>query len=192
MRTIAMTFDTRSQAEAASRLLQGIGVDPELILLRDLARASGAGEADAAVRPEAPASDGAHAGGTFLSAKVAPEQVAAASEILKGVGAGAGAPPESSSGGGDTRHSEAHSAVPAAGEPPLSFGGPPAEPSRPREPGPARLGQDQVRQGSQGPAGHRQGQSAGSGAGSWKRPLAIFCVAVLAAFIVGLVMGQLA
>ena len=191
MRTIATTFDTRSQAEAASRLLQGIGVDPELIQLRDLA---GAAEPDAAVLSGAPGSNGAPSGGTFLSAKVAPEQVAAASEILKGVDTGNGTPPASASGAGDMteKHSNVQRAAPAGVEPPLTFGGPPAEAIRPREPGPARVGQDQVRQGSQGPAGHPPSKPAGSGASSWKRPLAIFSVAVLVAFIVGLLMGQAA
>jgi hypothetical protein len=71
MRTIAATFSTRDEAEAASRRLEAIGLSRERIILKDVAAAGeGLGETDTG-------------GGVFVSAKVTSEQVEAASEILK-------------------------------------------------------------------------------------------------------------
>jgi hypothetical protein len=71
MRTIAATFSTRDEAEAASRRLEAIGLSRERIILKDVAAAGeGLGAADTG-------------GGVFVSAKVTSEQVEAASEILK-------------------------------------------------------------------------------------------------------------
>ena len=71
MRTIAATFSTRDEAEAASRRLEAIGLSRERIILKDVSAAGeGLGAADTG-------------GGVFVSAKVTSEQVEAASEILK-------------------------------------------------------------------------------------------------------------
>jgi hypothetical protein len=70
MRTIASTFSTQEEAETASRRLQSAGVPSDRITLKQIAGAVGP--------------DSAPAGGVFLSAKVAPDQVAAATEIFKG------------------------------------------------------------------------------------------------------------
>jgi hypothetical protein len=67
MRTIASTFETRDEAESATRRLQGIGVAPDQIMLKDLGGAGARGEAS----------------GFFVSAKVTPEQVDDATKILK-------------------------------------------------------------------------------------------------------------
>jgi hypothetical protein len=61
MRTIASTFSTREEAEAASRRLQTLGIDPDRLELKFLA----------------------DAGEFFISAKVTPDQVDAATKILK-------------------------------------------------------------------------------------------------------------
>ena len=62
MRTIGSTFSSRQEAEAARDRLQGLGVSPDHILLRDLDDASQ---------------------GIFLGAKVTAEQADAASKALK-------------------------------------------------------------------------------------------------------------
>ncbi len=72
MRTIASTFSTSEQAEQASRRLLDIGITPDRILMKQL--------------PEA-------AGGIFISAKVEPEQLGAATEILKASPPAVAAPP---------------------------------------------------------------------------------------------------
>jgi len=72
MRTLASTFSTRDEAEAASRRLQSIGIPHQRIVLKDVApTGEGAG---------APGSKG----GVFISVKVTTEQVPPVSDILKG------------------------------------------------------------------------------------------------------------
>jgi hypothetical protein len=68
MRTLASTFSTRDEAEAASRRLEAIGIGRERIILKNV---SGTGADPDAV---------------FVSVKVTTEQVQPASEILKGRG----------------------------------------------------------------------------------------------------------
>ncbi|HEV2079299.1 MAG TPA: hypothetical protein VGR19_05310 [Allosphingosinicella sp.] len=63
MRTIASTVGTREEAELATRRLQAAGITPDRIQLKEVSE------------PEA---------GVFISVKVLPEQVNAATEILKG------------------------------------------------------------------------------------------------------------
>lgn len=71
MRTLASTFSTRDEAEAACRHLEAIGIGRERIILKDVGQA---------------ANGAASAGSAFISVKVTREQVAPASEILKGHG----------------------------------------------------------------------------------------------------------
>ncbi len=65
MRTLASTFSTRDEAEAATRRLEAIGIQRERIVMKDVAPA------------------GAAAAGVFLSVKVTTEQVQPVSDILK-------------------------------------------------------------------------------------------------------------
>ena len=65
MRTIASTVGTREEAELATRRLQAIGVTSDRIQLKEVAE------------PQA---------GVFISVKVSPDQVSAATDILKGGG----------------------------------------------------------------------------------------------------------
>jgi hypothetical protein len=71
MRTLAATYSSRNEAEAACRRLEAIGIARDRIILKDVA--------PAAAGPE---------GGVFLSVKVTTEQVQPAGEILKGRSAG--------------------------------------------------------------------------------------------------------
>lgn len=76
MRTLASTFSTREEAEAARRHLESIGIPHDRIFLKDVGQG---GEATAA------AAEGAGSTGqAFLSVKVTTDQVERASEILKG------------------------------------------------------------------------------------------------------------
>ncbi len=75
MRTLAATFSSTNEAEAARRRLEAIGISRERIILRDV-----------------PAAEGP-AGGVFLSVKVTTEQVQPAGEILKERPAAAAEPP---------------------------------------------------------------------------------------------------
>ena len=75
MRTLASTFSTREEAEAARRHLESIGITRERIILKDVA----------AEGPAASGSEGADSTGqAFISVKVTTDQVERASEILKG------------------------------------------------------------------------------------------------------------
>ncbi|MDP8912334.1 MAG: hypothetical protein M3N39_02005, partial [Pseudomonadota bacterium] len=77
MRTLASTFSTREEAEAARRHLESIGIARERIILKDVAPAAGGAAASG--------SEGAGSTGrAFLSVKVTTDQVERASEILKG------------------------------------------------------------------------------------------------------------
>ena len=68
MRTLASTFSTRAEAEAAGRRLEAIGIGRERIVLKDLVGTD----------PTVGAS-----GGAFISVKVTTDQVQPVSEILK-------------------------------------------------------------------------------------------------------------
>ena len=77
MRTLASTFSTTEEAEAARRHLESIGIARDRIILKDVAPAAGG---SAGSGPEG-------AGSTdraFISVKVTTDQVERASEILKG------------------------------------------------------------------------------------------------------------
>jgi hypothetical protein len=76
MRTLASTFSTAEEAEAARRHLESIGITRERIILKDVAQA--------APGSAAAGSGGAGAGSVFISVKVTTDQVERASEILKG------------------------------------------------------------------------------------------------------------
>jgi hypothetical protein len=65
MRTLAATFSSTNEAEAACRRLEAIGIARDRIILKDVAAAAGP------------------AGGVFLSVKVTTDQVRPAGEILK-------------------------------------------------------------------------------------------------------------
>lgn len=70
MRTLAATFDSREEAEAACRRLEAIGIARDRIILKDVASAAaGAGAAPG--------------GGVFISLKVTNEQVEPVNDILK-------------------------------------------------------------------------------------------------------------
>ena len=79
MRTIGSTFSTREEAEKAGRDLEGLGVTPDRIILKDLA-ASGTEPALAGGASADPAAQG-----FFLSAKVYQDQITEATQILKGL-----------------------------------------------------------------------------------------------------------
>ena len=68
MRTLASTFSTREEAEAAGRRLEAIGIGRERIVLKDLV-----GTDPTVGAP----------GGAFISVKVTTDQVQPVSEILK-------------------------------------------------------------------------------------------------------------
>jgi hypothetical protein len=72
MRTLAATFDTKEEAEAACRRLEAIGIGRDRIILKDVARA-----AEGSPQPGPSA-------GVFISLKVTTEQVEPVNEILKG------------------------------------------------------------------------------------------------------------
>ncbi len=76
MRTIASTFESRTEAEAVRRQLEGIGVSPDRIMLKGIFGA-----------PD----EGGGSGNILLSAKVEAEQVGIATEIMKGQPASGGA-----------------------------------------------------------------------------------------------------
>ena len=77
MRTLASTFSTMEEAEAARRNLESIGITRERIILKDVAQtAEGA--------PAASSGSAGSAGRVFISVKVTTDQVERASEILKG------------------------------------------------------------------------------------------------------------
>ncbi|MDP9415990.1 MAG: hypothetical protein M3Q08_18270 [Pseudomonadota bacterium] len=81
MRTIPATFDTKEEAETAIRRLEAIGVAPDRILLKELEDSGGASQPDPAQKALGrPAATRAF----FVTAKVSPEQIGAATEILKG------------------------------------------------------------------------------------------------------------
>ena len=77
MRTLASTFSTREEAEAALRHLESIGITRERIVFKDVAQA---GEGPAAAGNQGAGSSGR----AFISVKVTTDQVERASEILKG------------------------------------------------------------------------------------------------------------
>ena len=77
MRTLASTFSTREEAEAARRHLESIGISRERITLKTVAQPAGG--------PATAGSEGAgSAGRAFISVKVTTDQVERAGEILKG------------------------------------------------------------------------------------------------------------
>jgi hypothetical protein len=77
MRTLASTFSTIEEAEAARQHLESIGITRERIILKDVAQA--------AEGPAAESAAGAgSAGRVFISVKVTTDQVERASEIMKG------------------------------------------------------------------------------------------------------------
>ncbi len=89
MRTIPATFDTKEEAETAIRRLEAIGVAPHQILLREVEETGGASEPDVIQMTGRSGASRAF----FLTAKVGPEQIGAATEILKRSAAGNKASP---------------------------------------------------------------------------------------------------
>lgn len=170
MRTIAATFDTREEAETASRRLQSIGVPAEGILLRDLS-VSEAGETSAAP-------GGAdEARGIFISAKVSPEQVGAATEILKGGGARDAARADAAGPESPRQERVAASAPAGAGlaSPPV------AQPAADRVDAP--LGRE-----PQKPVAHHIPAPDGEWR-RWSRRMVIFCLVLVVAFVAGAMLG---
>ncbi len=79
MRTIPATFDTKEEAETAIRRLEAIGVAPDRIVLKEVEETGGASQPDTPRQ-----ANGRPASAFFLTAKVSPEQIGAATKILKG------------------------------------------------------------------------------------------------------------
>lgn len=166
MRTLTSTFSTRDEAEAASRRLAAIGIARERIILKDVA-------------PTAEASAGAGAaGGVFISVKVTTEQVQPASEILKGrPSAGIEAPPALRAGA-----EEASPPAPAPVEPEL-----PAPPWQ-SEAAPAAIPPHVQTQPQQPPGTKELLDRDRSRLG---RYVIYYCLALVAAFVIGAWLGQL-
>jgi hypothetical protein len=178
MRTIASTFSTREEAEMAGRRLEGLGIDPDRVELKFLA----------------------DAGEFFISAKVTPGQIDAATEILKrpardevpppalagdlGAGEGATAP---------IRRDESFAPEPRVAREASVLSGrtgmPVAAPRTPPDPESYRPI----------PAGGGAASTArmqpSSGDGDWNglgRRTIIFCLVLLVAFVAGALIGLVA
>ena len=178
MRTLASTFDTRGEAEAAAGRLEAIGIPRERIMFKDVAATA-----------DAPGG----AGAVFISVKVTTDQVEPVSEILKDYrsAAPAASAPEQ-------RPAEAGSQPPImAGAPaPHGPGGgaaateptavprplPHWEPERPAAAAPA-LGEPQ-RGTATSPARRRD-------SGQLGRYLIYYTLALVAAFMIGAWLGML-
>ena len=181
MRTIASTFKTREEAEAAARRLQAIGVAQERISVRDLAEpGGGAGE------PGGP--------GIFVSAKVTPEQVSAANEILKAPRAEERPPPAVPERNGPARGSA------LAGAPPdeefrVEEAKPAAEPAgvshpaapKTAPPAAAEPGRPEIKQipGRIPGAAEPPPQPARAADHDMRRQIALVCLLVAASFVLG-------
>lgn len=189
MRTITSTFGTREEAEAASRRLQGIGVAPEGILVRDLAEPGGGGDGQAS--------------GIFVSAKVTPQQVSAANEILKRPRTEAAPPtPDRSgptqgaalagpaTGEGFRVERAAAPAAPALAEPvPATPAGRPAATDTAAA-APVGTARPEIKQipgqiPGQTAAAERPPQPARAADGDIRRQIALACLVVAAAFVLG-------
>jgi hypothetical protein len=85
MRTITSTFNSRAEAELASRRLAKMGIPPDRIILREISGDAGAGGAAGGQQ--------AAVESAVLSAKVAPDQMQAATAIMKGLWTAEAAPP---------------------------------------------------------------------------------------------------
>ncbi|HEX8257878.1 MAG TPA: hypothetical protein VF589_09600 [Allosphingosinicella sp.] len=166
MRTLASTFGSRAEAEAAGRRLESIGIARDRIILKDVGEAGG----------EPGGASGAAAAGVFVSVKVTTDQVAGASEILKSsrpAGDGAGAvssgreaasPPAPSP---DVQPRVAPAAAPKPDPVPRAASQAAATP--PHAPGAATI--------------------AGLSRAQLIRYFALFCVALVAAFLLGAGLG---
>ena len=165
MRTIASTFSTREEAETAGRRLERIGIAPDRIVLKYLA----------------------DAGEFFISAKAAPEQIGAATEILQPPRAEAPIPAAAGEG-----LSNGSGATPEAREVPVAnpvFGS-----DAPRE---AIAQERPVAPTRMTPvAGTVAGDSATTwvrtGGDDWQgtgRRVVVFCLVLLVAFVAGALLG---
>lgn len=167
MRTLASTFNSRGQAEAAIERLEAIGIPRERIILKVVERAAGA--------PAPPGS----AGAAFLSVKVTTDQVQAVSDILKAQSAVEDkvAAADTSSG----RNGPQVAAAPPSRPLPASD----ASGLRPqREEAPAQR--------EEAPAQHRPAQRKGAGdRARLGRYLIFYGLALVAAFMIGAWLGLL-
>jgi hypothetical protein len=175
MRTIASTFSTREEAEMAGRRLEGLGIDPDRVELKFLA----------------------DAGEFFISAKVTPDQIDAATEILKRraedeepplvpqrdlqVGEGASAPMSRGEGfAPEPRIAREASVLSSRTEAPVAARKTPPDPESYR-PIPAGGG-----------AASTARMHPPSGNGDWSglgRRTVIFCLVLLVAFVAGALIG---
>jgi|GEM_PF-3783283 len=176
MRTIASTFSTREEAETASRRLQTLGIDPDRVELKFLA----------------------DAGEFFISAKVTPDQIDAATEVLKRPAADEASPPVPAGGLG---------AGEGAAAPPSRTASFAPEPRIAREASVLSGGRVETPAVSQKtppdpesyrpiPAGGGAASTArmqpSPGDGDWSglgRRTVIFCLVLLVAFVVGALLG---
>ena len=173
MRTLASTFGSRAEAEAAGRRLESIGIARDRIILKDVGEAGG----------EPGGAPGAAAAGVFVSVKVTTDQVAGASEILKSsrpAGDGAGA---ISSG----REAATPPAAATLDVPPRS---PPAAAPRP-DPVPRAPAPHPAPPHAAATPPHTPGAAtiAGLSRAQLIRYFVLFCVALVAAFLLGAGLG---
>lgn len=160
MRTLAATFSTRNEAEAASRRLEAIGVSRDRIILKDVAAAGGA------------AGDG-----VFVSVKVTMEQVQPVSEILKSHAAAEGlAAPVATSAGEQT-------SGPVGGD----FA-PPFRPLPTTRAEPAPVAPTVGAQQMPGPGKIPRPRDERARIG---RQIVLYCLALVAAFVIGAWLGLL-
>lgn len=182
MRTLASTFSTRNEAEAAARRLEGIGIAPERILLKEVA-------------PPAGAPPGAGAGGVFLSVKVPTHQVEAVNEIMKGewsddeASAPAVAPPGAerieAAGAPESSFRSAPPLPPSMAQPERPAAGPTTHPgSAARMPDP-----EPTRPAIPPQPARAQATAAGGDRERLRHYLLLYCVALVAAFLLGAGLG---
>jgi hypothetical protein len=81
MRTLASTFSTRNEADAACRRLEAIGIPRDRVVLKEVATATG------------PSAGSGTNGGVFVSVKVTTDQAGPVGEILRGAAQGGNAEP---------------------------------------------------------------------------------------------------
>lgn len=172
MRTLASTFGSRAEAEAAGRRLESIGIARDRIILKDVAEAGG-GAGDA---------PGAAAAGVFVSVKVTTDQVAPASEILK-----SSRPAGDDAGAVSSGREAASPPAPSPDVPPRSA---PAAAPKP-DPVPRAAAPHPAQPQAAAAPPHAPGAAtiAGLSRAQLVRYFALFCVALAAAFLLGAGLG---
>ena len=174
MRTLASTFGSRAEAEAAGRRLESIGIARDRIILKDVGEAGG----------EAGGASGAAAAGVFVSVKVTTDQVAGASQILK-----SSRPADNGAGPGAVS-SGREAASPPAPLPDVPPRSPPAAAPKP-DPVPRPAAPHPAPPHAGATPAHTPGAAtiAGLSRAQLIRYFALFCVALVAAFLLGAGLG---